>query len=228
MHAPGLEALQSAAARFGQTVVVAPQEHASGCSHQVTTHRPLKLTELRTGWHMLDGSPADCARLGCVQVAPDADWVLSGVNQGGNLGADVYVSGTVAAAREACLLGKRAIAISQYHRQGPIDWQLASQWTEHVLELLLGRPIEPATFWNVNLPHLEAGQIAVPECVFCRLDSNPLPVRYEVLDGKYHYRGRYHERARTSGQDVEVCFSGRIAITQMRLEYVLPPATSND
>ena len=223
VHAPGLEALQCAAARLGETVVVAPHEHASGCSHQVTTHRPLELGEIRPKWYMLDGSPADCARLGISHLASDAEWVISGVNQGGNLGADVYVSGTVAAAREACLLGKRAIAISQYHRRAPLDWRHVAAWTEHVLQVLFARPLEPGTFWNVNLPHLDPSETAPPECVFCRLDPNPLPVSYEELDGRFHYRGSYHERVRTSGHDVDVCFSGRIAITQMRLEYVSPP-----
>jgi 5'-nucleotidase len=76
---------------------------------------------------------------------------LSGINAGGNLGADVYISGTVAAVREAALHGIPGIAISHY-RQGsrPLDWGWASHWTALVLEKLFSIPLQPGEFWNVN------------------------------------------------------------------------------
>jgi len=214
VHAPGLAALARAAAGLGSLVAVAPHEHISGCSHQVTTHRPLELTEIRAGWHMLDGWPVDCTRVGLLHLTPGAEWVLSGINQGGNLGADVYLSGTVAAAREACLLGRRAIAFSQYHRK-LLDWEQSAHFAGVVLRVLFDRPPAPGKFWNVNLPELVPGS-AAPELVFCDLQPGPLPVRYELQDGKLHYGGSYHQRQRTPGHDVDVCFGGRIAITELR------------
>ncbi len=200
---------------------MAPDRHLSGCSHQATTSRPLELKQLAANRYALDGSPVDCARLGLGHVAPATTWVVAGVNEGGNLGADVYLSGTVAAAREACLLGKPAIAISQYVARRPIDWQLTSRWTRKVLEQLLERPPEPGSFWNVNLPHPFEPLTADPECVFCDLDANPLPVDFELEDGKFHYRSRYHQRQRTTGHDVERCFSGSITITAIFLQAIL-------
>jgi len=196
----------------------------SGCSHQATTARPLELTELSTDRFALDGSPVDCTRVGLIRVAPHANWVLSGVNEGGNLGADVYLSGTVAAAREACLLGTPAIAISQYVRRRPIDWQQTGDWTRHVIEVLLDIPPQPGSFWNVNLPQPDELPRGVPDCVFCPFDPHPLPVGYELLDGKLHYRGSYHSRLRTAGHDIEVCFSGRIAITRIVLRSAVDGA----
>ncbi len=221
VDAPGILALQRAIEPFGPSVIVAPDRHLSGCSHQATTSRPLELTHLSPDRYALDGSPVDCARVGLTRVAPGAHWVLSGVNEGGNLGADVYLSGTVAAAREACLLGTAAIAISQYVRRRPIDWQQTSKWARHVLELLLDRPPEPGSFWNVNLPQPDEVASGVPQCVFCPFDPHPLPVGYELLDGKLHYRGSYHSRQRAAGHDIEVCFSGRIAITRIVLRSVI-------
>ncbi len=125
---------------WGPAVVVAPDRHLSGCSHQATTSRPLELKPLAQHRFALDGSPVDCTRLGLGHVAPATTWVISGVNEGGNLGADVYLSGTVAAAREACLLGKPAIAISQYVARRPVDWELTARWTRKVLALLLRAP----------------------------------------------------------------------------------------
>jgi 5'-nucleotidase len=223
VDAPGLAALRQAVESLGSSLVVAPDRHLSGCSHQATTSRGLELTQLGEGRYALDGSPVDCARVGLTRIAADARWLLAGINEGGNLGADVYLSGTVAAAREACLLGRPAIAISQYVRRRPIDWLQAAAWTRHVL---LGRTPQPGSFWNVNLPQGDAPDQAVPECVFCQVDPHPLPVDYDLRDGKLHYRGRYHDRMRAAGHDVETCFSGRISISQINLLAGLSPTES--
>ncbi len=175
------------------------------------------MTQLGENRYMLDGSPADCTRVGLWRVAPAAQWVLAGVNEGGNLGADVFLSGTVAAAREACLLGKPAIAVSQYVRRRPIDWEQTARWTRHVIEQLLASAPQPGSFWNVNLPQPDDASATTPECVFCQVDPNPLPVEYDLRDGKLHYRARYQDRLRADGHDVETCFSGRIAISQIGL-----------
>jgi 5'-nucleotidase len=222
IEAPGLAALHRAVEGWGQSVVVAPDRHLSGCGHHVTTSRPLELTQTAEGWYALDGSPVDCARVGIAHVAPHAAWVLAGINEGGNLGSDIYPSGTVAAAREACLLGVRAIAISQYVRRRPIDWLQAGRWARHALSLLLERPLERGSFWNVNLPQPDESA-DVPECVFCAIDPSPLPVKYELNDGKLHYRARYHDRQQAEGRDVEICFSGKITISKIDLHVAPRP-----
>src|SRR5262249_2772233 len=112
IDAPGLRALFDAAVLLGEPVVVAPVEAHSGCSHRVTPHAPLRVSLRPPGRSAIDGTPADCVRVALHDVAPDAVWVLAGINQGGNLGADVHHSGTVAAVREAVLHGYRGIALS--------------------------------------------------------------------------------------------------------------------
>jgi 5'-nucleotidase len=224
IEAQGLVALAHAVEPLGAAVVVAPDRHLSGCSHQATTSRPLELKQLAEGWYTLDGAPVDCTRIGLTRVAPQVQWVLAGVNEGGNLGADVFQSGTVAAAREACLLGKPAIAISQYVRRRPVDWELAARWAREVIVMLLERPPAPGTFWNVNLPQSDTGQPDTPKCVFCQVDPHPLPVDYDFRDGKLHYRARYHDRQQAAGHDVATCFSGNIAISQIGLHAHAPPS----
>jgi 5'-nucleotidase len=215
IDAPGLAAMERAVTGLGTTVVVAPDRHLSGCGHRATTHDPLTLTTLAPDRHMLDGTPADCTRIGLAVLAAEVDWVIAGVNEGGNLGADVYMSGTVAAVREGALLGKPGIAVSHYVRRGlAVDWQQAAEWTTIVLRALLARPTVPGAFWNVNLPHHD-GRGRLPPVVECPLDFHPLPVQYEERDGRYYYRGRYQERLRTPGTDVDVCFSGHIAVTRL-------------
>jgi 5'-nucleotidase len=217
IDAPGLAALVTAAGHFGTPIVAAPVEHQSGCSHRVTTNRPLRVTALDPDQHAIDGTPADCVRIGLTSLAPEATWVLSGINAGGNLGADVWHSGTVAAVREAVLHGLHGIAVSHYiKRELPLDWARAAHWTVAVLRELLQRPITPGGFWNVNLPHLEP-HAQLPEIVCCPLDPSPLPIDFRSDGDLWQYAGNYHQRRRQAGGDVDVCFSGRIAVTEIRL-----------
>jgi 5'-nucleotidase len=218
IDAPGLEALLNAARDFGEPVVVAPAGPQSGVSHTVTWERGVRLEPRGTNRFAVHGTPADCARLGLLRVAPDTKWVLSGINHGGNLGADVYYSGTVAAVREGVLHGWPGIAFSQYLRdETDLDWPRATRWVARVLADLLPRPIEPGLFYNVNLPDL-ASDAPEPGLVFCPLDPNPLPLSYRHEENGHHfYDGIYNSRQRASGTDVDTCFGGRIAVTAMRL-----------
>src|SRR5215470_14556930 len=93
IDAEGISALAEAALRLGKLTWVAPHIHLSGCSHQVTTHQPVRVKLQEAGRYAVEGTPADCVRVGLAHLAPTADWVLSGVNHGGNLGADVHISG---------------------------------------------------------------------------------------------------------------------------------------
>jgi 5'-nucleotidase len=218
IDAPGLAALLTAARDFGQPIVVAPAGPQSGMSHAVTWDKAVRLEPRDPDRFAVHGTPADCARLGLLRVAPDARWVLSGINHGGNLGADVYYSGTVAAVREAVLHGWPGIAFSQYLRSGiPLDWPRATRWTARILAELLPRPVEPGLFYNVNFPHLTA-DAPEPAITFCPLDPNPLPLSYRhEEDGHHLYDGDYQSRRRTPGADVSTCFGGQIAVTELRL-----------
>lgn len=217
VDAPGLAALAVAAAGLGEARVVAPDGPRSGCGHAVTTHRPVTVQRLGGGAIAVGGTPADCVRLALHHLVDSADWVLSGINAGGNLGADVFHSGTVAAARESVLHGVPAVAISHYLARGrAVDWDLAADRAARVLRLLLGRPWTPGTFWNVNLPHPEPGG-PEPEVVFCPLDPSPLPLSYRVEGDSASYCGDYQARARRPGADVASCFGGSIAVTLVTL-----------
>jgi 5'-nucleotidase len=215
IDAPGLKALAEAIA--GEKIIVAPKEHLSGCGHQLTTHRPIQVQRRSEIAYAVDGTPADCTRIGLTHLNPEAKYVLSGINAGGNLGVDVYTSGTVAAVREASIHGIPGIAISQWiKRPLEIDWDLATLLTIKVLTLLLERPLEAGYFWNVNLPHLQEGK-PEPEIIFCQPSNQPLPVNYHVEGDLYYYHGEYAKRERAPGTDVDVCFSGNIAVTLLRV-----------
>lgn len=223
IDAPGLAALAKACSGWaGRTIVVAPKDPHSGCGHRVTTDRPLMLEQVGPDRYFVDGTPADCVRLALTALfahGSGPDWVLSGINAGGNLGVDIHHSGTVAAAREAALHGVPAVAASHYHRrEQPIDWGRAACWMAGVLEGLLGRELGGGEFWNVNLPHPAAATTdAMPAVVECEIDPSPLPLGYESGPEGWHYRSRYHERPRRPGGDVATCFGGGIALSRGRV-----------
>jgi 5'-nucleotidase len=218
IDAAGLAALVGAAQKLGDAIVVAPADAQSGVSHAVTWREGVRIEQRSEKQFVVYGTPADCTRLGLLRVLPDAKWVLSGINHGSNLGADMYYSGTVAAVREAVLHGWPGVAVSHYYKAGlEYDWNRATYWLVPILADLLTRAVEPGLFYNVNLPHLTA-DADDPEVVWCDLDPNPLPLNYrhEEESGLY-FAGDYRLRERTPGADVDVCFSGSIAVTPVRL-----------
>ncbi len=215
IDAPGICALQKAVT--GETIIVAPKKPHSGCGHRVTTQRGIKLERRSNTEYALEGTPVDCTRLAIKQIATNTKLVLSGINAGGNLGVDVYISGTVAAVREAAIHGIPGVAISHWIKKPLlIDWEVATLWTSKVLEDLLPRPSPPNSFWNVNLPHLEPDQ-PEPKIILCEPSTAPLPVDFRVEEDMYYYQGEYAKRDRTSGTDVDVCFGGNIAVTLIRV-----------
>ena len=216
IDAPGIRSLLKAV-NGKKVIIAAPKDHLSGCSHQVTTTRPIHVQRRSDNEYAIAGTPADCTRIVITHICQDVKYVLSGINAGGNMGADVYISGTVAAVREAAFHGISGIAISHYRKgKRNVDWDVAARWTAGVLADLLNRPPEVGTYWNVNLPHLLPGD-PDPEVVFCQPCTQPLPLNYRIEGDNFYYVGDYAQRDRTKGSDVDVCFSGKIAVTLLRL-----------
>jgi len=214
--APGLAALKTLAGRFGDVFVLPPRDPHSYAGHRVTTDCPLVLAETGSQEFTLTGTPADCVRLGVSTLFPEIDWVLSGVNRGGNLGADLFTSGTVAAVREAALLGRPGIAISQYIRKGvPLDWDRSVELALPVVEQLIAEGCPSKGYWNVNLPHLDAGDSAA--VIRCVPDNEPLDIRFRQEGDRFHYDGSYRERRRTPGRDTALCFGGSITVSRLLL-----------
>jgi len=217
IDAPGLALLRDVAAEFGDPVVVAPDQHLSGCGHRVSTEHDLHLDDRGGGRYALSGTPADCVRVGLLHVCPEAGWVLSGVNDGGNLGVDTFLSGTVAGAREAALFGRPSIALSQYRKGGiEKDWRTLAGHLRQTLRTLFAEPPGVGAIWNVNFP--AAQDLAeASRHVRCPLEPGHLPVRFEAAGNRFRYRGVYADRPRRPGSDVDACFSGHVAVTRLRL-----------
>ncbi len=213
---------------MGQLTVVAPREEQSTRGHAVTFRDAVAVEwiehELFGRTCVVAGYPADCTRIGLAAGQGKFDWIVSGVNHGGNLGVDAFYSGTVAGAREGALHGYPAIAVSQLYRPDtPADWSRTVEWTRRVIEEVVHRPRAEYTFWNVNLPALESA-LHPARVRTVRLSIDAVPVTYEVSsDGapnreRYLYKGTYYERAAAPGTDVEAVFDGDIAVTPIRID----------
>lgn len=214
---PGIQSLAAVAKDFGDIWIVAPQQPMSGISHQLTTHEPMTLTQHAKKSYSLSGKPADCARVGLSHFGVQFDWILSGINYGANLGADIPVSGTVAAVREASFFGCRGIAFSQYLKKmrESFEWELSEQLVRRLLPSLLESTNENSHWFNVNLPDTQGESVADVEFVKTIADLNPLPSTYKTIEsGQIIYSGNYQNRPRSPGADVDVCFSGAVSITQ--------------
>jgi 5'-nucleotidase len=153
IYSPGLAALAEVASRFGEVRVVAPDVEQSSMGHAITHSRPLafRRTPLLRKFdaYRVNGTPADCVALGAF-LWKDVDVVLSGINLGPNIGNGIWHSGTLAAAKQAALLGLRGIALSTPTGKSEPDFARLDPWVERVLALLL--PESSLRLVNVNFP----------------------------------------------------------------------------
>ncbi|MDQ4079789.1 MAG: 5'/3'-nucleotidase SurE [Gemmatimonadota bacterium] len=153
VYSPGLAALAEVASRFGEVRIVAPDVEQSSMGHAITHSRPLafRRTPLLKKFdaYRVNGTPADCVALGTF-LWKQVDVVLSGINLGPNIGNGIFHSGTLAAAKQAALLGLRGIALSTPTGKTEPDFARLDPWVERVLELLL--PESSLRLVNVNFP----------------------------------------------------------------------------
>lgn len=153
IDAIGLNALYNALKTEHDCTVVAPDGERSASSHSLTIHRDLSFRKTPTGY-AVSGSPADCVKLGILHLLPEPpDLVISGINNGSNLGSDIMYSGTVSAALEAAYLDFRGIAVSLSSHNAPEEfYDKAAELVLQNLEKWISLPIGSQTVLNVNYP----------------------------------------------------------------------------
>ena len=154
--AKGIEVLTERLRELGQVTIVAPDRNRSGASNSLTLDIPIRIHQVSENVHALSGTPTDCVHIALTSMMDERpDVVVSGINQGPNLGDDVIYSGTVAAALEGRILGLPAIAISlvcDEHNQKHFD--TAAEVASRLVKRLLKNPLPADTILNVNVPDL--------------------------------------------------------------------------
>ena len=162
IHAPGIRVLADAAIAAGHRVsVCAPAEERSAASHSITLRGGLKPERVEFYGaeiaYAVDGTPADCARLGLFLI-PGVDAVLSGVNNGENLGGACVYSGTVAAAMEASMSGVPGMAVS-YGAHNKHCYEATAKVAMKVLDWMMEHPLPRGQLYNLNVPDLPYEEI---------------------------------------------------------------------
>ena len=155
VHAPGIRALAGALGDLGELWIVAPDREASASSQGLTLKHPLRADKIEPNVVAVDGTPADCVNLAVMKLLPRRPAiVVSGINRGGNLGDDIFYSGTVGAAREATFFALPAIAVS-LAAQADLDYGPSAVFSRQLVRLVIERGLPERTLLNVNVP---AGQ----------------------------------------------------------------------
>jgi 5'-nucleotidase len=158
--APGIEQLADALAEVAEVTVVAPERDRSGASNSLTLDRPLSLRRAANGFYYVNGTPTDCVHLavtGMLDQLPDM--VVSGINNGANMGDDTIYSGTVAAATEGFLLGVPSLAISLCSHSGEY-FSTAARVARELVERLQQQVLREPVLLNVNVPDIPYAELA--------------------------------------------------------------------
>ena len=220
IYSPGLAALAEVAAHFGEVRVVAPDVEQSSMSHAITSSRPLSYRRTPLSRfapnieaYRVNGTPADCVALGAHNWEK-IDVVLSGINLGTNLGSAVWHSGTLAAAKQAALLGLRGIAFSTPVGESEPDFPIITPWVMKALEMLL--PLSHLTLVNVNVPMKPRG-ICWSRQSIQHYDGRVVPAKDPMGRQHYWYTVVPIEQVE-EGTDRWAMQRGYVSITPLRLD----------
>jgi 5'-nucleotidase len=220
--APGLAALVRACEGLGSIDVVAPEQNASGTSNALTLNRPLSVFEAASGFKVVNGTPSDCVHVALTGLLPQRpDLVLSGINNGANMGDDTLYSGTVAAAMEGYLFGVPAIAFSLVDKAwGELD--AAARTARSVVEQVLagGMPDGPWLL-NVNIPNRpDADRLPRELTRLGRRHASEPVVRQTSPRGEtiYWIGPAGDAREAGPGTDFHATAAGRVSITPLQVD----------
>lgn len=224
VRADGLSVLASVLSEIAEVYVVAPDRERSATSHSFSLFEPLRVEKMGHRVWAVSGTPADCAYLGVLEFCKQADFVVSGINHGYNLGADVFYSGTVAAGVEAALRGFPAIAMSMGTGPGQ-DFHRAAQFCRALLLGLQGKPFPKRTLLSVNVPGPK--EATTPEAQFCyqvtRLGERPYREQVEHRTDPrghtyYWIGGPLAPTQEPPGTDVYAIHRGHVSVTPLGLD----------
>jgi 5'-nucleotidase len=219
---PGLRPLIAAMKRLGSVTTCVPHQERSADSHSLTLHKPLRIHHSAPGFYALNGSPADCARFGILEILKGrVDLVVSGINRGYNLGEDVIYSGTVAAAMEATLLGIPSIALSQ-DPDAPSFTQAAA-YARRIARLTLKQRLPEGIFLNVNFPAVRKYRGAQAVRLGRRVYSKDVTKRLDPRGGHYYWlAGKTVEGVAARGTDVSAVVEGYVSVTPLHIDNTDP------
>jgi len=228
VRAPGLRALAEALDGVGDVLVAAPDRERSATAHAISLDHPLRVEEVGPKVFAIDGTPVDCVYLALHHLVPrKPDLCVSGINNGFNLGSDVFYSGTVGAALEAALRGVPSMALS-LERRSPQDFSHAAAFARDLVEDILGRgdAIAPLTFLNVNMPTGLIKGLRVTS-MGRRIYRDQVSVRQDLRGRSYYWIGGPEQKGEDlPGSDCTAISDGLASVTPIGLDLTHQPMHS--
>jgi 5'-nucleotidase len=226
VRAPGLQALAEALAEVADVLVAAPDRERSAAAHSISLDHPLRVEEVSPKVFAIDGTPVDCVYLALHHLVPRRpDLCLSGINNGFNLGSDVFYSGTVGAALEAALRGVPSVALS-LERRSPQDFSHAAMFARDFVEELLDlgpSAVEPLTFLNVNMPSGPIKGLRVTS-MGRRIYRDQVSVRQDLRGRSYYWIGGPEQKGEdVPGSDCTAVADGMASVTPIGLDLTHRP-----
>jgi 5'-nucleotidase len=218
IYSPGIAALAKIALRFGEVRIVAPDVEQSSMGHAITHSRPLSIKKSPIVFEGIDayrvnGTPADCVALG-LHIYPDTKIVLSGINMGPNLGNSMWHSGTLAAAKQAVLLGVRGVALSTPVGKTEPDFKALDTYLEKALAELLSSTA--LGLYNVNFPPNPTGVRWTRQSV--RLYDGKVVPGIDPMQRKHYWITVIPLEAAEEGTDRWAMENHLVSITPLRLD----------
>jgi 5'-nucleotidase len=216
VYSPGILALAQVASRYGEVRIVAPDVEQSSMSHAITGTRPLRVRPARVAEFdafRVNGTPSDCVAVGAY-VWGNVDVVFSGINLGLNVGNSMWHSGTLAAAKQAALLGYRGIAFSAPHEGEEIDYATIRPYVESVINEVLA--MRDLMLINVNFPMVPRGIQWTRQSVR-HYDGRVYPTK-DPLGREHFWLAPAPLAAAEEGTDRRAVEDGFVSITPLRLD----------
>lgn len=223
-QAPGIQALYDVLCRDHHVVMVAPDREKSAVSHGITLHHPMRIQQMPAEGggrvYAVDGTPADCVKLGlseCVDTPPDM--LISGINPGTNIGIDINYSGTVAAAREGALNGIMSMAVSMKISR-VMDYENLARFIADMAETIRQHDLPFGTFLNINAPGVAFSEIAGVK-ITCQAFDNLSCFFEKRKDPKqrcYFWYGNQEPVSGAQDTDVNAIAQNYLSITPLRCD----------
>lgn len=221
VSAKGIRVLAEELALAAEVEVVAPDRNRSGASNSLTLRDPLRIKKLDNGYYSVEGTPTDCVHLALTGfLDPVIDIVVSGINEGANLGDDILYSGTVAAAMEGRHLGLPAIAISMVGDTN-LHYDTAAVIARQLVMKLSVNSLPSQTILNVNVPNLPLDQIKGMQVtrLGTRHGAQPIVKEYDPRGRPIFWVGPPGLEADAGpGTDFHAINSGYVSITPLHLD----------
>lgn len=220
VYSPGIRALAHEMALIGEVSVVAPDRNRSGASNSLTLNRPLTIRQLDNGYFSVEGTPTDCVHLALTGLLDSIDMVVSGINDGANLGDDVLYSGTVAAAIEGRFLGLPAIAFSIVG-DNIQHYDTAAAIARLLVTKLRNGILPSRTILNVNIPNLPLNEIRGIKVtrLGTRHPATPMVETYDPRGRRIYWIGPAGSAADAGpGTDFSVVKESYVSVTPLHFD----------